>query len=109
MDKPVYLVLSILEISKVAIHEFWCDFVKPKQEEKAKLCYIDTDSFVVYIKTGDIYADITKDVTARFDTSNYELYTQLPNGKNKKVIGFMKDELSEKNNGGACCIVTENI
>ena len=70
---------------------------------------MDTDSFIVYMKTGEIYANITKDVTARFDTSNCKLYTQLPEGKNKKVIGLMKDQVSGINNGRACCIVTENI
>ena len=53
------------------MHEFWCDYVKPKYGEKAKLCYMDTDSFIVYIKAEDIYSDIEKDVEARFDT--YEL------------------------------------
>ena len=48
--KPVYLGLSILELSKIVMHEFWCDYVKPKYDEKAKLCYMDTESFVVYIK-----------------------------------------------------------
>ena len=48
--KPVYLGLSILELSKIVMHEFWCDYAKPKYDEKAKLCYMDTDSFVVYIK-----------------------------------------------------------
>ena len=57
---------------------------------------MDTDSFIVYIKTNDICKDIAKDVKTRFDTSNYELDKLLPKGKNKKVIGFMKDELSGK-------------
>ena len=59
-----------------------------------KLCYIDTGSFIVYIKTDDIYKDIA-DVEIRFDTSNYKLDKPLPKGKNKKVIGLMKDELGE--------------
>ena len=54
---------------------------------------MDTDSFIVYIKTDDIYKDIAKDVEKRFDTSNYELERPLLKGKNKKVIGLMKDEL----------------
>ena len=70
MNKPVYLRLPILELSKILIHEFWCDYVKPKYGEKAKLCYVDTDSFIVYIKTDDIYKDIAEDVETRFDTSN---------------------------------------
>ena len=57
---------------------------------------MDTDSFIVYIKTEDIYKDIAEDVETRFDTSNYELDRPLPKGKNKKVIGLMKDELGGK-------------
>ena len=61
---------------------FWYDYVKPKFGEKAKLCYMDTDSLFVYIKTGDIYKGIAEDVETRFDTSNYELVRSLPKGKN---------------------------
>ena len=93
VNKLVYLRLSILELSKILMYEFWYDYVKPKYGEKAKLCYMDTDSFIVYIKTDDIYKDIAEDVETRFDTSNYELDRPLPKGKNKKVIGLMKDEL----------------
>ena len=57
------------------------------------MCYIDTDSFIVYIKTDYIYEDTPKDVESRFDTSNYELARQLPKGKNTKVTELMKDEL----------------
>ena len=55
------------------MYEFWFDYVKPKYSEKTKLCYIDTDSFIVYMKTDNIYKDIAEDVEPRFDTSNYEL------------------------------------
>ena len=72
MNKPVYLGLSILELSKILMYEFWYDYVKPKYGKKAKLCWKDTDSFIVYIKTDDIYKDIAEDVETRFDTSNYE-------------------------------------
>ena len=54
MNKPIYLGLSILELSKTVMNEFWYAYVKPRYGEKAKLCYIDTDSFIVYIKTDDI-------------------------------------------------------
>ena len=60
------------------------------------MCYINTDSFNVYIKTVDIYKNIAKDVKTRFDTSNYELNRPLSKGKNKKVVGLMKDKLSGK-------------
>ena len=79
------------------MYEFWYDYVKPKYDEEAKLCYMDTNSFIVYIKIDDIYKDIAEDVETRFDTLNYELDRPLPKGKNKKVIGLMKDELGGKN------------
>ena len=55
MNVPGYLGLSMAELSKILIHEFWWDYVKPKYGEKAKLCYMDTDSFIAYIKIDDIY------------------------------------------------------
>ena len=57
---------------------------------------MDKDSFIVYIKTEDIYSEIAKDVDTRLKTSNYELDRLLSKGKNKKVIGLMKDELGRK-------------
>ena len=96
MNKPVYSGLSIQELSKILMYELCYDYVKPKYGEKSKLCYIDADSFTVYIKTNDIYKEIAEDVKTRFDTSNYELNRSLPKGKNKKVIGLMKDELCGK-------------
>ena len=93
MNKPVYLSLSILDLSKTVTYEFWYDYVKPKYDKNAKLCYMDTDSFIVYVNIKDIYKDIAEDVETRFDTSNFELHIPLPNEKNKKVIGLMKDGL----------------
>ena len=92
-NKPIYLGLSILEISKLLMYEFWYDYMKPKYDDKVKLCYIDTGSFIISIKTKDFYRDIADDVEKRFDTSNYEVDRPLPTGKNKKVIELMKDEL----------------
>ena len=101
MKKPVYLGLLILELSKILMFEFRYAYVKPKYGKKATLSYMDTDSFIVYIKTDDIYNDIAEDVEAGFDTSNYELECNsidslLPKGKNKTVIGLMTDELGGK-------------
>ena len=96
INKPIYLRLSILEISKILMYEFWYDYMKPKYGENVKLCYMDTDSFIIYIKTEDFYKDIANDVKKRFDTSNYGVDRPLPTGKNKKVIGLMKDELGGK-------------
>ena len=96
MNKPIYLGLSILDISKILMYEFWYDYMKPKYNDNVKLCYIDTDSFIMNIKTEDFYKDIANDVEKRFDTSNYEVDGPSPTGKNKNVIGFMKDELGGK-------------
>ena len=102
MNKPIYLGLCILEISKIIMYEFWYDYVKNKYGNKARLRYMHTDSFVINIKTNDFYKDISQDVNERFDTSNYTFDRPLPKGKIKKVIGLMKDEL-----GGG--IITEFV
>ena len=102
MNKPIYLGLSILEISKIIMYEFWYDYMKKKYRDMVKLCYMDTDSLIMNIKTKDFYKDIAQDVEERFDTSNYDVDRPLPKEKNKKVIGLMKDELD----GG---IITEFV
>ena len=114
MNKPIYLGLSILEISKILMYEFWYDYIKPKHNDNVRLCYMDTDSFVMHIKTNNFYKDIVSDVENRFETSNDEANKSettaepsslersalacrpLPTGNNKKVIGLMKDELDGK-------------
>ena len=74
------------------MYGFWYDYVKPKYCKNAKLCYMHTD-FIVHVKTGDIYNDIAEDVETRFDTLNFEIERPLPTGKNKNIIGLIKDEL----------------
>ena len=101
MKKPVYLGQTILDLSKIVMYEFHYDYMKPKFKD-FQLCYMDTDSLVYHIKAKDFYADIANDVEERFDTSGYVPDRPLPIGKNKKVIGLMKDEL-----GGA--IMTEFV
>ena len=96
MNKPVHVGLSILEISKTLMYGFWYDYIKPKYQNNAKLCYMDTDSFIINIKTEDFYEDIANDIEERFDTSNYEVNRPLPTEKNKKVIGLMKGEVGRK-------------
>ena len=78
------------------MHEFWCNYIKPKSQDNAKLCYVDIDSFIIHVKTKNVYGDIANDGEKRFDTSNYEVNRTLPTGKNKKVIGLLKDELGRK-------------
>ena len=93
MNKTVYLGLSILELSKILMHEFWYDYVKPKYNEKAKLCYMDTGSLIAYIKQM-IFAKILQKMLKQ------DLTLRIMNLKGryqrKKVIGLMKDELGGK-------------
>ena len=94
MNKPVYLGQARLDLSKTIMYEFHYDYMKRKySEDKLKLCYMDMDSLFYSLKTEDFYKDIAGGVKARFDTSGYVPNRPLPVGKNKKVIGLMKDEL----------------
>ena len=96
MNKPVCLGQDILDLSKTIMYEFHYDYMTPKYGDRLKLCYMDMDSLIYSIKTKDFYSDISPDVESRFDTSGYpnDGSRPLPIGKNKKVIGLMKDELS---------------
>ena len=98
MNKPVYLGMSILDISKTLMYKFWYDYIKPKYRHRAKLCYADTNSFIIHITTEDLFEDIADDVERWFDTSNYDYNDKrpLPIGENKKRLAFFKDELGEK-------------
>ena len=98
MNKPIYLGQAILDLSKTLMYEFWYDYIMRKYGDKARLCYMDTDSFIINIKAEEFYKDIASDVERWFDTSNYDKKDNrpLPIGKNKKVIGLFKDELGGK-------------
>ena len=98
MNKPVYLGMSMLDFSKTLMYDFWYDYIKPKYGDRAKLCYTDTDSFIIHIITEDFYKDIANDVEKWFDTSNYYENDKRPLSidKNKKVIDLFKDELGGK-------------
>ena len=98
MSKPVYLGPIILDLSKTIMYEFHYDYMKPKYDDKVKLLYMDTDSFVYHIETDDFCKDISSDVEKRFDTSGYDKKDRRPllMGLNKKVIGLMRDELNGK-------------
>ena len=96
MNKPVYLGLSILNLSKTIKYKFCYYYLKPKYGGNSKLFYMDTESFIVHVKTKDIYKGLAADVETRFDTSHFEIDRPFPKGKNKKVIGLMKDELGDQ-------------
>ena len=92
MAKSLYLGMSILDISKILMYEFWYDYINPKYRDRARLCYTDTDSVIIYIKTEDFFEYISNDVERWFDTSNYDKSDKrpLPIGKNKKIPGILK-------------------
>ena len=97
-NKPIYLGMSILDIIKTLMYWFWYDYIKIKYQDRAKLCYMDTDSFAIHSKTEDFYKDIANDVEKWFDISNCDENDKRPHsiGKNEKVIGLFKGELGGK-------------
>ena len=99
MNKPVYLGMCILDLSKTIMYDFHYQYIKPKYGAKAKLLFTDTDSLMYEIETEDFYKDISKDVKDRFDTSDYPENhpSGIPTGINKKVLGMFKDEAAGKN------------
>ena len=98
MNKPLFLGASILDISKTLMYKFWYDYFKPKYGDKAKLCYTDTDSFIIHIITEDFFEDISNDVEKWFDTSNFDKNDKRPLsiGKIKKYLVFLKMNWEEK-------------
>ena len=111
MNKPIYLGMSILDISKTLMYKFWYDYFKPKYGDRAKLCYTDTDSFTVHIITEDFFEDIPNDVEACYDTSNYDENDKGPLsiGKNKKVIRLFKDELGGRIKKEFCALTAKTF
>ena len=96
MNKQLYLGLSILSLSKILKYDYWYNEMKSNYEKRIRLCYMDTDSFIMDIKTEDFYKDIADDVEKKYGASNYTVERPLPIGKNKKVISMMNDELEGK-------------
>ena len=97
-NKPVYLGMCILDLSKTLMFDFHYNYIKKKYEDKAKLLFTDTDSLMYEIRTKDFYEDIKGDVKDRFDTSDYPSNhpSGIPTGCNKKVLGMFKDEAGGK-------------
>ena len=95
-DKPVYLGMCILDLSKTLMYDFHYNYIKQKYGDKAKLLLTDTDSLMYEIQTEDFYNDISGDLKDRFDTSGYpsDHPSGIPSGFNKKVLGMFKDEVN---------------
>ena len=98
MNKPIYLGMCILDLSKIIMFDFHYNYIKSKYADKAKLLFTDTDSLMYEIETEDFYKDIAGDVKDKFDTSDYPENhpSGIPTGENKKVSGMMKDEAAGK-------------
>ena len=98
INKPIYLGQTVLDLSKTLMYDFWYHYLKPMYGEKIKLCYTDTDSFIMHIKTDDFYKDISADVNKWFDTSNFNKNDNEPLaiGKNKKYLVNLKMSLVVK-------------
>ena len=97
-NKPVYLGMCILDLSKTLMYDFHYNYIRSKYNEKAKLLFTDTDSLAYEIHTDDFYRDISSDVQAKFDTSNFSENhpSGILTGANKKVVGMFKDEAGGK-------------
>ena len=102
-NKPIYLGMCILDLSKTLMFEFHYDYIKNKYSDRAKLLMTDTDSLIYEIKTDDLYNDNSKDVESKFDTSEFDKNhpavvgsVEFKVGKNKKVVGMFKDETAGK-------------
>ena len=106
VNRPIYLGQAVLDISKTLMFEFLYDSIVPNYVDKVKLCYIDTDSFIMHIKTEDFYKDISADVDKWFDTSNFDKNDNRPLeiAKNKKVLGKFKDEIGGKKMTKFCAL-----
>ena len=94
INKPIYLGQAVLDLSKTLMFESWYYYLKPMYGDKIRLCYTDTDSFIMHIKTDDFYKDVSADIDKCFDASNFNKNNNRPLeiGKNKKVLGKFKDE-----------------
>ena len=97
-NKPVYLCMSILDLSKSLMYDFHYNYIKTKYGDKAKLLFTDTDSLVYEIKTKDFYIDINPDIEKRFDTGDYPTNhpSGIKTGLNSKMRGMFKDEAGGK-------------
>ena len=93
-DKPRYLGMCILDLSKTLMYDFHYNYMKQKYNDMAKLLFTDTDSLMYEIETPDFYKDINPDVQAKFDISNYpeDHPSGITTGVNKKALGMFKDE-----------------
>ena len=89
MNKSIYIGMSILDISKTLTYKFWNEYLRPKRGDRAKLCYTDTDSFIIHIITEEVFEDIFNDVEIWYDTSNYDENDKRPHPIAKKKSNWV--------------------
>ena len=106
MNETACLGVSVLNIRKIEMYEYWYDDLKPSYCNKVKLCSMDMEIFIVHVKRNDVYADREENVKTRLNTTNYECNSPLAKGRNKQVISSMKDKLGRIIIRG-CCIMTK--
>eukprot|EP00438_Fugacium_kawagutii_P011395 Skav219002 [mRNA] locus=scaffold169:420344:421828:+ [translate_table: standard] len=99
LDKPIFIGMSILDLSKQHMYSFYYDVMKPKYGNNIRMVYTDTDSFVFHTKTDDIYEDL-KEIKDEMDFSGYDKTHKCHDATNKKVLGKFKDEVDGKNMTG---------
>ena len=92
LNKPIYMGMSILDYSKTHMYSFYYDVLKPKYDDKIKLVYTDTDSYVIKVETDDLYEDF-KEINEYMDFSDYNVEHPNYDKTNKKVLGKFKDEM----------------
>ena len=92
MNKPIYIGTAVLDLSKILMYDYLYNDLKKEYGENVSLLYMDTDSFILDIKTDDVYKDMKKNIGV-YDTSNFSKKSELFSKKNEKVIGKFKDEL----------------
>ena len=95
LNKPIYVGMSVLDLSKHLMYDYYYNHLKVKYADRVKLLYTDTDSVIVHVQTDDLYKDMLESA-AIYDTSNYPSDHPLYSTNNKKVIGKFKDELGGK-------------
>ena len=98
MNKPIYLGMSISDISKTLMYKFWYHYIKRKYEDREELCYTDTDSFITHIINEEFFEEIAGDVKKWFDTTIYDENDKrpFPIGMKKRVYGFSKMNNEER-------------
>ena len=92
LNKPIYVGMSVLDLSKHLMYDFYYNTLKARYGENVRLLYTDTDSLIVHVQTDDLYKDMSLNADL-YDTSNYQSDHPLFSTANKKIIGKFKDEL----------------